>query len=63
MNNAHIREYARRKGVRIWEVANALNISDSTMAKKLRTELPEDEKEKMFAIINQIANNREKIDG
>lgn len=55
MVNQDIRQYAKRAGVRLWEVAEFLGISDPTMTRKLRHELSETEKTKLFEIIDKLA--------
>lgn len=55
MANQDIRQYAKKAGVRLWEVAEFLGISDPTMTRKLRNELPETEKAKLFEIIDKLA--------
>ena len=57
MRNADIREYAKRKGVYLWQVAAALGINDGNFSRKLRFELPDDEKQKIRNIIDGITNN------
>ncbi|MCH5300948.1 MAG: hypothetical protein J1E56_06480 [Ruminococcus sp.] len=57
--NAEIRKVTKLKGVRLWEVANALNISEPTMTRKLRKELPDKEKQTIFKIIDEIAAEKE----
>lgn len=54
MANQDIRQYAKKAGVRLWEVAEFLGISDPTMTRKLRHELPETEKTKLFEIIDKL---------
>ena len=55
MNNLELRTKARRNGVRLWEIAEYLNVSDPTMTRKLRRELPATEKQRILAIIDEIA--------
>lgn len=55
MANQDIRQYAKKAGVRLWEVAEFLGISDPTMTRKLRHELSETEKAKLFEIIDKLA--------
>ena len=57
--NNDIREAARKKGVRLWEIAEHLRISDPTMTRKLRKELTDREKALYFNIIDQIAAEKE----
>lgn len=56
--NNDIRTRAIAKGVRLWQIADKLNINDGNFSRKLRKELPDTEKEKIFAIIDQIALER-----
>lgn len=55
MKNQDIRRTAAGSGVKLWEIAAALGIADSSLSRKLRKELPNDEKEKIFSIIDQLA--------
>lgn len=55
MANLDIRAAAVSSGVRLWRVADALGIADASLSRKLRRELPEDEKEKILSIINRLA--------
>lgn len=59
MANRDVRSHAIEKGVLLWMVAEALGISDSSFSRKLRRELPEEERECVLAIIDQIAAERE----
>ena len=58
MRNQEIRKTAKEKGIRLWEVAEALHMQDSALSRKLRHELPEAEKTKILAIIDEIHNKR-----
>ena len=53
--NTDIRTTAKEKKVRFWEVAEYLKISEPTMTRKLRKELPDSEKQEIFKIIDEIA--------
>lgn len=55
MYNKDIRDYAARRRVRLWEIAMQLGINDSSLSRKLRKELPQEEKEKILAIIDDLA--------
>ena len=59
MANREVRSHAIEKGVLLWMVAEALGISDSSFSRKLRRELPVEERERILAIIDQIAAERE----
>lgn len=53
--NDDIRLAARRNGVRLWQVAYEMGIHDSALSRKMRKELPEEEKEQIFMIIEKLA--------
>lgn len=55
MSNSVIREEAKRSGVALWEVAEALGVADSTLYRQLRRELPAEKREKALAAIRAIA--------
>lgn len=59
MKNIDIRLYASRRGVRLWEIAEKLTLQDSNFSRKLRKELPADEKERIKGIIDEIVKERE----
>lgn len=53
--NNDIRTAAKEKNVRLWEIAECLKISEPTMTRKLRHNLPQTEKQNMLKIIDSIA--------
>ncbi len=53
--NSEIRKTAKEKGVMLWEVADALKVSEATITRKLRKELPTAEKQRIFNVIEEIA--------
>ena len=53
--NMDIRDAAKKKGVYLWQIADALQIQESRFSKILRTELTQDEKQKVFAAIDSLA--------
>ena len=55
MANVEIREKIETEGIRYWSVAEKLGISDSSFSRKLRRELSEDEKQRVFRAINDAA--------
>ncbi|MGN0467989.1 MAG: hypothetical protein ACI4GY_04620 [Acutalibacteraceae bacterium] len=55
MSNMEIRIKATQKGVKMWQLADELGIHEGTFSKKLRHELPEEEKTKILALIDEIA--------
>lgn len=56
MRNKDIRDYARIKDVRLWQIAEKLNLQDSNFSRLLRRELSEEKKAEIMAIIDQIAS-------
>lgn len=58
MYNSDVRTAAKNAGVFLYQVAAAMGISEPTMTRKLRFELPNEEKQTIFEIIDKIANNR-----
>ena len=56
--NAEIRESAKRAGVYLWQVAAACGINDGNFSRKLRRELPEQEKQEILQIIQDLAAER-----
>ena len=55
MSNQDIRRAAAGAGVKLWQIADALGISDCSFSRKLRKELPQEEKKKIFSIIEQLS--------
>lgn len=53
--NQDLRNAARDAGVPLWAIADVLHISEPTMTRKLRRELPEKEKRKILDIISALA--------
>lgn len=55
MHNQDIRLYAEHHNVKLWQIANALGINDGNFSRRLRKELTTEEKEKIFAIIDNLS--------
>ena len=55
MKNLDIRDYARIKDIKLWQIAEELGICDSNFSRLLRRELTEDKKKEIFAIIDRIS--------
>ena len=53
--NADIRKAAKEAGVSLWEIADALNISEPTVTRLLRRELADDRKQELLYTIASIA--------
>lgn len=55
MKNKEIREAIASAKIRYWQVAEAYGCTDGTFSRKLRKELPREDKEKIFSIIKKLA--------
>lgn len=58
MTNQDVRNYAKSKGVRLWQIAEALHINDGNFSRRLRKELPEVQKQEIIQIIDELAEKR-----
>lgn len=54
--NQDIRQFAKDRGVKQWEIADKLGCTESVLCRKMRLELPEKEKIKIIQIINDISS-------
>lgn len=55
MYNADIRKETRQAGLFLWQVAEECGTTDTTFSKKLRHELPNEEKAKIRAAIAKLS--------
>ena len=55
MKNLELREHAKNKGVKLWQIADELNMFDSNFSRMLRKELSNEKKEEIFEIIDRLA--------
>lgn len=53
--NKDVRQRAKEAGVFQYQIADALGVSEYTIIRKLRKELPQDEKARIFQIIDRLA--------
>lgn len=58
MENTEIRQAAAENGLKLWEVAEALGVADSTFSRKLRRELPSEQRDHILRMISKIAERR-----
>ena len=56
--NKKIREEMTKTGIKQWEIAMLLRIGESTFCRWMRTELPEDEQDRIVDLIRK--NSEEK---
>lgn len=57
--NQEIRREATGHGIKLWQIANKLGITDSYFSRKLRHEFPPEEKAKIKAIIAELTQEGE----
>lgn len=61
MHNKEIRAAAKKAGICLWEIAEAYGINDGNFSRKLRKELPQEEKDKILAMIDKLAKERQEV--
>ncbi len=61
MYNKEIRNAAGGCGIRLWQVAEAIGMNESAFSRKLRKELPQDEKQKILKVIDSLALERQEV--
>lgn len=54
MKNKDIKQKAKLAGVKLWRIADALGLQDTSFSRKLRYELADTEKAEIFDIIDNI---------
>lgn len=59
MHNLELRQYAKQNNVKLWRVAEKLGMQDSSFSRKLRHELPEEDRRKIMELIDQLAKGGE----
>lgn len=59
MSNKNIRESAKEKRVYLWQIANAMGISEPTMTRRMRSELSEQEQANIMSIIQKLSEQKE----
>lgn len=57
--NNDIKLLAAGAGVKLWQIAKELNVRDDSFSRKLRKELSDDEKQRIFNIINELKEQGE----
>ena len=59
VKNQDIRNAAKKADIKLWQIAEKLGIWGATFSRKLRKELPQEEKEKIIGIIAELAKEAE----
>lgn len=55
MCNTDIKNYAKQKNVKLWQIASKLGITDGNFSRKLRFELSDEKKVEIYKIIDELA--------
>lgn len=53
MKNIKIRKALKETGVKYWELARLMGISDATLCRRLRDEIPAEEQDQIVELIRQ----------
>ncbi len=61
--NAELRDYAKVNGVFLWQIGEKINYRDDRFSRKLRTELTPHERNKLMAIVDEIAVEQRRAEG
>lgn len=61
--NQDVRNAVKESGFKLWELAEALGIYDGNLSRKLRRELPNDQKEHIFKVIDRMVEQRQTQEG
>lgn len=61
VSNSEIREAARTAGVKLWEIAEKMGITDANFSRKLRREFPDDERNEVLRIIQDISTKKDEV--
>ena len=56
--NSDIRSECRKHNVKLWELAEWIGVSESTMTRKLRQELPSEQKDHILSMILKLAEHK-----
>lgn len=59
--NKEIRDAARDAGVRLWQIAERIGMNDGNFSRKLRRELPDQEKKDVLEIIKTLAAEKTEV--
>lgn len=57
--NQDVRDYMEKHHITMWQLGAKVGRSDNTMIRRLRTELPEQDKEMLFSAMAEIVKERE----
>jgi len=55
--NTRVRNALKEQNMYLWELAQLLGVSEATITRKMRTELPEDEQNNLIEFIKKEGKN------
>ncbi len=58
-SQTYIKEYARKRRVPQWQIADALGVSEPTITRMLRHEVPEEKLNHIIQIIDRLATGED----
>lgn len=61
MANFKIRSAFMQAGIKQWQLAEALGISETHFSRKLRRELPAEETEKILSVIARLSQQKQEV--
>ncbi len=61
MCNREIREAAKSAGIHLWQVAETCGVNDGNFSRKLRRELPQEEKQRILEAIDRLAQEKQGV--
>ena len=62
MVNKKIRELAKKKEVKLWQIADKLQINDGNFSRLLRHELSREKEQQILNIINELSDNEKVLE-
>lgn len=60
MENVELREFAKEHGVKLWEIADYMQISEPTMTRLMRRELDSVQRESFLRAVERIQTMHDK---
>lgn len=55
MENLDVRFEAQKAGVKLWQIADAMGISEPTLTRRMRHKLSDDERRMFLSVISSIS--------
>ena len=61
MKNVEVRSAYMLAGIKQWQLAEAMGISETHFSRKLRKELPQEEKQTILEIIDRLSKEKREV--